>query len=82
MKFNFVKCHSMRVTRHYAHLQILYNYTLHQRTLENVKSANYHRKHGLGQHISDISSKATKTSCFLCRNLAFAPRNAKDSVMP
>ena len=31
-----------------------------------------------GQHISDISSKATKTPGFLCRNLAFAPRSTKE----
>ena len=29
----------------------------------------------MGQHISDISSKATKTLCFLRRNLAFAPKS-------
>ena len=32
----------------------------------------------LGQHISDISSKATKTLGFLFRNLAFAPRSTKE----
>ena len=32
----------------------------------------------LGQHISDISSKATKTLGFLRRNLAFAPRSTKE----
>ena len=32
----------------------------------------------LGQHISDISSKATKNLGFLCRNLAFAPRSTKE----
>ena len=31
-----------------------------------------------GQHISDISSKATKTLGFLRRNLAFAPRSTKE----
>ena len=31
-----------------------------------------------GQHISGISSKATKTFGFLCRNLAFASRSAKE----
>ena len=30
-----------------------------------------------GQHISEISSKATKTLGFLSRNLAFAPRSTK-----
>ena len=31
-----------------------------------------------GQHISRISSKATKALGFLCRNLAFAPKNTKE----
>ena len=30
MKFNVAKCHSMRVTRHYSHKQIIHDYTLHQ----------------------------------------------------
>ena len=30
-----------------------------------------------GQHISEISSKATKTLGFLRRNLAFAPQSTK-----
>ena len=31
-----------------------------------------------GQHISDVSSKATKTLCFLQRVLALAPRSTKE----
>ena len=31
-----------------------------------------------GQHISEMASKATKTLCFLCRNLAFAPKSTKE----
>ena len=31
-----------------------------------------------GQHISEISSKATKTLGFLRRNLAFAPKSTKE----
>ena len=31
-----------------------------------------------GQHISDISSKATKTLGFLRRNLAFSPMSTKE----
>ena len=74
MKFNVAKCHSMRVTRHYSHKQIIHDYTLHQQTLENVQSAKYlgitiTEKMDWGQHISDISSKATKTLGFLRRNL-------------
>ena len=83
MKFNVAKCHSMRVTRHYSHKQINGDYTLHQQTLENVQSAKYlgitiTENMDWGQHISDISSKATKTLGFLRRNLAFAPRSTKE----
>ena len=70
MKFNVAKCHSMRVTRHYSHKQIIHDYTLHQQTLENVQSAKYlgitiTENMDWGQHISEISSKATKTLGFL-----------------
>ena len=73
----------MRVTRHYSHKQIIHDYTLHQQTLENVQSAKYLVKTitenmDWGLHISDISSKATKTLGFLQRNLAFAPRSIKE----
>ena len=73
----------MRVTRHYSHKQIIHDYTLHQQTLENVLSAKYlcitsTDSMDWGQHISDISSKATKTLGFLRRNLAFAPRSTKE----
>ena len=83
MKFNVAKCHSMRVTRHLPSNQIHFNYSLHQQTLEQVRSAKYL---GLtitddlewGQHISEISCKATKTLGFLRRNLALAPRHTKE----
>ena len=83
MKFNVAKCHSMRVTRHYSHKQIIHDYTLHQQTLENVQSLKYlgitiTDNMDWGQHISDISSKATKTLGFLRRNFAFAPRSTKE----
>ena len=60
------KCHSMRVTRLHPSKHIEFNYTLHQQTLEQVQSAKYL---GLtitddldwGQHISEITCKATKT---------------------
>ena len=66
MKFNVAKCHSMRVTRHQHHKQILFDYSLHNQTLENVQSAKYlgitiSDNMDWGQHISEISSKATKT---------------------
>ena len=83
IKFNVAKCHSMRVTRHYSHKQIIHDYTLHQQTLENVQSAKYlgitiTENMDWGQHIFDISSKATKTLGFLRRNLAFTPRSTKE----
>ena len=83
MKFNVAKCHSMRVTRHLPSNQIHFNYSLHQQTLEQVESAKYL---GItitdnlewGQHVSEISSKATKTLGFLRRNLALAPQHTKE----
>ena len=41
MKFNVAKCHSMRVTRHQHHKHILFDYSLHNQTLENGQSAKY-----------------------------------------
>ena len=40
MRFNVAKCHSMRVTQHQHHKQVLFDYSLHNQTLENVQSAN------------------------------------------
>ena len=76
MKFNVSKCHSMKVTRLHPSRHIDFNYTLHQQTLEQVQSAKYL---GLtitddldwGQHISEITCKATKTLGFLRRNLVW-----------
>ena len=83
MKFNVAKCHSMRVTRHPPDKHIQFEYTLHQQRLEQVQSAKYlgitiSDDLDWGQHISEISSKATKTLGFLRRNLAFAPRHTKE----
>ena len=36
MKFYVAKCHSMRVTRHQHHKQILFDYSLHNQTFKNV----------------------------------------------
>ena len=82
MKFNVVKCHSMRVTWHQHHKQILFDISLHNQTLENVQSAKYigiaiSDNKVWGQHISEISSKATKTLGFLRKNLTFAPKSTK-----
>ena len=83
MKFNVAKCHFMRVTRHQQHKHILFDYSLHNQTLENVQSAKYlgitiSYNIDWGQHISEISSKATKTLGFLRRSLAFAPKSTKE----
>ena len=83
MKFNVSKCHSMRVTRLHPSKQIQFNYTLHLQTLEKVQSAKYldltiSDKFDWGQHISEITCTATKTLCFLRRNLALAPRYTKE----
>ena len=83
MKFNVAKCHSMRVNQH--HKQILFDFSLHNQTLENVQSAKYlgitfSDNMDWGQHISEISSRATKTLSFLRRNLAFAPRGTKEAA--
>ena len=74
MKFNVAKCHSMRVTRHQHHKQILFDYSLHNQTLGNVQSAKYlgitiSDNMDWGQHISEIPSKATKTLGLLRRNV-------------
>ena len=60
-----------------------FDYSLPNQTLENVQSAKYlgitiTDNMDWGQHVSEISSKATKTLGFLCRNLAFAPGNTKE----
>ena len=83
MKFNVAKCQSMRVTRHQHHKQILLDFSLHNHTLDNVQSAKYlgitiTDNTDLGQHVSEISSKTTKTLGFLRSNLAFAPRSTKE----
>ena len=83
MKFNVAKSRSMRVTRHPPDKHIQFDYTLHQQRLEQVQSAKYLGltiTDGLdwGQHLSDISAKATKTMGFLRHNLAFAPRHTKE----
>ena len=68
---------------HQHHKHILFDYSLHNQTLENGQSAKYlgitiSDNMDWGQHISEISSKATKTLGFLCRNLAFAPKSTKE----
>ena len=78
-----LKCHSMWATRYPPDRHIQFEYTLHQQRLEQVQSAKYlgitiSDDLDWGQHISEISSKATETLGFLWRNLAFAPRHTKE----
>ena len=82
MKLNVAKYHSTSVTQH--HKQIIFDYSLHNKTLENVQLLKYlgitiTDNMDRGQHISEISSKATKTLGFLHWNLAFAPRSSNRS---
>ena len=73
------------VTQNQHHKQILFDYSLHNQTLENVQSAKYlgitiTDNMDWGQHVSEISSKETKTHGLLRRNLAFAPRSTKEAA--
>ena len=68
------------MTRHLPENQIQFKYSLHQQKLEQVQSAKYlgitiTDNLSWGQHVSEISCKATKTMGFLRRNLALAPRH-------
>ena len=83
IKFNVAKCHSMRTTWHQHHKQIIFDYSLHNQTLENVQLAKYlcitiTDNMDWDQHVSEISSKAIKTLGFLRRNLGFAPKSTKE----
>ena len=83
MKFNVANCHSMRVIRHLPDKHTLFDYSLHQQKLEQVQSAKYlgitiTDIQDWGQHVSEISCKATKTMGLLQRNLALAPRHTKE----
>ena len=83
MKFNVSKCHSMDVTRLHPSRHIQFNYTMHQQTLEQIQFAKYlgltiTKDLDWGQHISEITCKATKTLGFLRRSLALAPMHTKE----
>ena len=83
MKSNVAKCHSLRVTRHLPYKHIQFDYSLHQQKLEHVQSSKYlgittTDNLDWGQHVSEISCKATKTMCFIRRSLALAPRHTKE----
>ena len=83
MKFCVTWCSFVRVTHHQHHKHILFDYSFHNQTLENVQSAKYLGiavSDGMdcGQHISKISSVAAGTLGFLRRGLAFALRSTKE----
>ena len=61
----------------YRHIQ--FNYTLHQQ-IQSAKYLDLTITDDLdwGQHISEITCKATETLGFLRRNLALAPRHTKE----
>ena len=64
--------------RHLPHKQVQHKYTLHNQILEEVQSAKclgvtVTDNLGWGQHISEISSEASKTLGFIRRNLSLAP---------
>ena len=70
--------------RHLPENQIQFDYSfIHQQKLEPIQSAKYlgitfTDNLDWGQHISEISSKATKSMGFLQCNLALAPRHKKE----
>ena len=72
----------MSVTKHPLPKQIIHDYSLHNQVLGKVSSAKYL---GItvtddvdwGQHINNVTSKATKTLDFLPRNLTLAPKEIK-----
>ena len=68
------------MTQHQHYKQIIFDYSLHKKTLEKFSQQNTTISDNMDwvQHISDISSKATKTHSFLRRNLAFATTSTKE----
>ena len=84
---NEIQCgqsHSIRVTQHQHHKQN-FHYSLHNQSLENVQSAKYlgitiSDNVDWGQHILEVSSKATKALVFFRRTLAFAPNSSKEGA--
>ena len=77
----------MRVTKHPLPKQIIHDYSLHNQVLENVPSSKYL---GItitddlewGQHINNVTSKATRTLGFLRRNLILGPKETKVAALP
>lgn len=76
MEFNATKCQAMSITN--KRKPIAYDYHLHEQTLEKVESAKYlgieiSNNLKWNKHISQIASKANKTSAFINRNLKGCP---------
>ena len=73
----------MGVTPHQHHKQILFYFCIHNQNLEKSSASKYlcitiSDNMDWGQHISEISSKATKILGFYYRNLAFASKSTKE----
>jgi len=80
MKFNASKCHTLRVSN--QNKLVLHDYKLHDLVLESVSSAKYlgltfTNNLSWSHHISNITSKASKTLGFIRRNLALAPKRTR-----
>ena len=83
MSFNPSKCNSINITR--KHKKITHSYSLHNQTLDNVKSTTY-----LGvelasdltwsNHINKPCAKGNKQLAFLRRNLQVKNREIKSSA--
>ena len=63
--------------------QVQFEYSFHHQKLEQAQSAKYlgitiSANLDWGQHVSEISCKATNTMGYLRRNLALAPRHTKE----
>ena len=79
MKFNVAKCHSMRVTRHQHHKQILFitHYTIKLWIMFNRQNTLVSPFLITWIWVS-MSLKSLPKQRFLRRNLAFAPRSTKE----
>lgn len=76
MEFNVTKCHAITFSNKKS--PIISDYTLHEHSLEHVKSAKYlgvelTNNLNWSRHIHTITAKANKTSAFIWRNLKGCP---------
>ena len=82
MQFNASKCHLILVTN--KKKPIIFDYQIHGQTLQRVDSAKY-----LGveitsnitwsKHISQVTTKANRTSAFIQRNMRNCPKSIKNA---